>query len=254
MDKFCSIIMTHWSQNGERSEMLKASLRSLFTSTSYPFELIVIDNGGSDSDSKFLSGLCEQGKINTYIRNANNMSFGYARNQGLALAQGDYICISDNDLLYKKGWLEESVRLLEAFPEEKIYTTPIHYPTNIMRERYNVGELELDGVKYQKNMRAGSNCFIARRKDFETLGGFMTHRIAGSRWTDNAVREGYSALVIPGELVEDLGLRKGYNLGQWVPLRIKLSNGKEVFFNSDEGKDICNTEGFTQRRFNGTLQ
>jgi len=254
MDKFVSIIISHWGMNGERSEMMKASLRSLFTSTSYPFELTVIDNGGSIEDSKYLLKLCEEGKINTYIRNANNMSFGYARNQGLALAQGDYICIADNDLLYKKDWLGESVRLLEAFLDEKVYTTPIHYPTNIMRERYNVGTLELDGKTYQKNMRAGSNCFVVRRKDFEEIGNFMIHRIAGSRWTDAAVRSGYNALVIPECLVEDLGLRKGYALGEWIPIGLKLSNGKEIFFNQDEGADICNLEKRRQRRFDGTLR
>ena len=231
MAKFASIIMVHYAQDGVRSATMRASLKSLFESTSYPFELIVIDNGGSMEDSHFLLDLCGQGKITHYIRNYDNLHFGFSRNQGLALAQGDYICIADNDLLYKKDWLSECVRLLDSFPEEKIYTTPVDYPTSGLRQKYNVGTLVLDGVSYQKNMRAGSNCFVMRRKDFEEVGKFVIHIIAGSRWTDTAVHKGYSALIIPGKLIEDLGLRKGYNFRLPMYCGMSLSDNSKVFFN-----------------------
>jgi glycosyltransferase involved in cell wall biosynthesis len=213
---------------------MRSSILSLFESTIYPFELIVIDNGGSEEDSRFFLELCEQGKINTYIRNSDNMSFGYARNQGLSVAQGDYICIADNDLLYKKDWLSECIKVLKAFPEEKIYTTPMEYPTSGTHWKYDSGFLELDGVKYKKNMRAGSNCFVIRREDLKEIGMFDCHRIAGSRWTDNAVHAGYLAVVIPDNLVSDMGLRRGYNLAESIPIKLNLSNGSEVYFNEDD--------------------
>lgn len=233
MAKFVSIIITHYAMNGERSEMMRASLKSLFESTNYPYELVVVDNGGSIEDSRYLLDLCEIRKINTYIRNSNNMHFGYARNQGLAICQGDYICIADNDILYRKDWLKECIDVLEAFPEEKIYTTPIDYPTNKLRQRYYSGTLEFNGKTYQRSMRAGSNCFVIRREDFKKVGQFFNHRIAGSKWTDTAVNMGYLAVIIPGKLIDDLGLRKGYGLNESIPITLKLSNGKEIFFNND---------------------
>lgn len=236
MHDFVSIIMTHFAMNDERSDTMVKSVTSLFESTEYPFEFIVIDNGKSRADSEFFLDLVEQGKINTYIRNADNMHFGYARNQGIALAQGDYICITDNDILFKRDWLSECMKVLKAFPNEKIYATPIGYPTPGMKTRYLRGTLELDGVMYDKNMRAGSNCFVIKREDFNIIGKFWIHRIAGSIWTDLAVKKGYLAVVVPGNLITDMGFRRGYDLRASIPVSLTLSNRKKLYFNNDEFK------------------
>jgi glycosyltransferase involved in cell wall biosynthesis len=230
--------MTHYAMNSERSAVLRASMKSLFESTNYPFELIVIDNGGASDygdDSDYFESLVALGKINTLITNAKNMHFGYARNQGIALAQGDYICIADNDLLYKKDWLKSCIEALEEFPGEKVYATPMKYPTLMpSTDRYAGGILtRKDGSIVKLNLRAGSNCFVIRRKDLQEIGLFKAHRIAGSLWTDDAVYAGYKALVVPGELVDDLGLRRGYNLKESIPIKLELSNGSVVNFNRD---------------------
>ncbi len=230
MDKFVSIIITHWTQNNVRSAVMRKSLTSLVENTKYPYELIIIDNGENEEDSKFLRDL----KPNVYIRNEHNMHFGYARNQGVKLSQGDYICIADNDIIYSEGWLKECVKVLEVFPDKKIYGTPIEYPTPVMKDRYDRGELEHDGKAYNLSMRAGSNCFVCRREDFFEIGLFSAHRIAGSRWTDSAVRAGYLAAVVPGKMITDEGLREGYSLGKSIPIRLHVRNGKDIYFNSDE--------------------
>lgn len=237
MDKFCSIIVTHFSSNNERKLLVRRSLETLVDNTSFPFELIVVDNGGnSTNNSDFFLNLVDKGYISTYVKNANNMHFGYARNQGYAMSHGEYICIADDDIEYQVGWLEECIKILDAYPDKKIYATPFDYPMDGLREKYNQGELELDGKRYVLNMRAGSNCFVVRREDYDEIGGFECHRIAGSHWTNKAVRLGYLACVLPGNYAKDLGLRKGYNLKQSIPIRKTLSNRAEIFFNTDEFK------------------
>ena len=94
--KFVSIIMVHFAMNKKRSEMMKLSVESLLENTRYPYEFIVIDNSGSESDSMFFQRLSKEGKIHCLIKNSANMHFGYARNQGIQVANGDYICIIDN--------------------------------------------------------------------------------------------------------------------------------------------------------------
>lgn len=226
-----TIIISHWGSNEMRSYFLRKSLYSLWETTKHiPCEIIVVDNGGNDEDTKSLIQYNMDGRINTYIRNSDNMHFGFARNQALSMALGNYIVIADNDILYKKGWIESCLSVLKNNPMSKIYSTPVDYPTGGLREKYWQGEIG----EYRLSMRAGSNCFMVRRKDFEVIGKFLFHRIAGTVWTDKAVRLGYLAAVAPGFLAEDLGLRKGYNHRKSIPIIRTLTNGEELVLNEDE--------------------
>ena len=231
--KFISIIIVHYASNASRSKVMRSSLGSLKDSTKLPYELIVVDNGGNEEDSKFLSDLAAKGDINTYIRNANNMHFGFARNQALQICNGEYIAVCDNDIVYTPEWLERCVEVLEANPDKKIYATPI-YNVAHWRPKFWQGEVQAKGRTYRLNMRAGSNCWVTRRKDFEEIGKFMVHRVAGTKWTNTAVRKGYLAAVTPQIMVNDLGFRRGYNLNTSLPVKLDLHNGEEVYFNQDE--------------------
>lgn len=234
-ERYTSIIITSYISDDLRAKTFRTSLDSLFETTkNFPVEIIIIDNGGSESISTFLRELTKQGLIQTYIYNSGNMHFGFARNQGLAMAHGNYIVIADNDIYYNSGWLEACWKPLEKYPDKKIYSTPIEYPTGFYKERYDQGKLDVDGIEYNLNMRAGSNCFMVRRKDFKKIGNFENHRVAGTKWTDKAVHMGYLAAVAPNKLVHDLGLRVGYNHRLAIPIKRILRNGEEVIFNQDE--------------------
>lgn len=235
LSRYTSIIFCHYSMNEERVGFMKRSIESLLKTTEkLPVEIIVVDNGGDIDCSDYFMELVKAGELVSYIRNAHNMHFGFARNQGVAMSNGNYIGIIDNDILYKDNWLEACLDILEAYPDENIYATPIHYPTSGMREKYHIGDLELDDKIYQKSMRAGSNCFIIRRKDYEEIGKFLNHRIAGSKWTDEAVRKKYLAAITPDNMIKDMGLRRGYDLHNVVRIRRILKDGQEVVFNDDE--------------------
>ena len=246
--KFTSIIITHWAGSEERSGLLRRSLTSLFeTVKDLPTERIVVDNGGNIEDSKYLLDLVEEGKINTYIRNQNNMHFGFARNQALRICNGDYIAVCDNDIIYETDWLKYCLEVLEANPDRKIYATPV-YNVAHWRSKYWQGEVQANGHIYKLNMRAGSNCWVTRREDFEEIGGFIIHRIAGSKWTDTAVRKGYLAAVTPSIMVNDNGFRRGYDLNDAKPVKIDLHNGQEVYFNQDNF-DMSDKERACQKLF-----
>lgn len=220
----------------ERSEMLKTCLRSLWKNTKYPYELIVVDNGGSAEDSWWLYENTDVGSINTYIRNSRNMNYAYARNQALLNAHGDYICIIDNDLELKSGWLSACVSALEAFPNRRLYATPLAYPTvGDYKSRYIKGNIATDTTSYTLDSRAGSNCFVIRSGDMSHIGGFDCHRMSGSKWADRATKLGFYACIVPGNLAVDRGLRRGYNMRNAMPIKKVLQpNKQEVYFNEDE--------------------
>lgn len=232
-----SILITHFASNEERSATFRNSMDSLIETTRrMPCEIIVVDNGGSIDDSKYLLDLATRGLINTYVRNHLNMHFGYARNQAIKLCNGDYICIADNDIIYSHGWLERCIAVLKAYPDRKIYATPIYNVTH-SADKFWTGEVLLAGeFGYRLNRRAGSNCFVIRREDLEEIGGFRAHRVAGTKWTEVAISKGYVAAVCPVLMIKDAGFRKGYNFKEGIPMKMVLSNGIEVLFNDDEYK------------------
>lgn len=234
--RYTSIVIASYIPDEIRAKMFRTSLDSLLETTKdLAVEIIIVDNGGDISISRYIDGLLLDGAVQCVIHNANNLHFGFARNQGIAMAQGNYICIADNDIFYKKGWLESCWQILEKYPDLKIYATPICYPggTNGRKTmRYNMGKLD----DYDLDMRAGSNCFVIRKKDFAEIGLFKYHRVAGTKWTDEAVHKGYLAAVCPGELALHIALRAGYNHRATLPIKRTLRNGDEVYFNVDEYK------------------
>lgn len=234
--KFASIIITHYGSTPERSEVMRKSLTSLFATLDYPSEIIVIDNGNIVEDSNYLLKLTTEGKIQHYVRNTGNMHFGYARNQGIKLADGDFICIADNDILYNEGWLSSCINILEAYPDKKIYATPIYNVTHWTSKFWGGEQLQLGDKVYRLNSRAGSNCFVIRREDLFKIGRFRCHRIAGTKWTESAIGLSYLSAVSPHIMIQDMGFRNGYNFKEVIPIKKTLHAGGEIYFNQDEFK------------------
>lgn len=253
--KLVSIIVTTWSMDEKRSAVMRKSLDTLFeTVKDLPVEVLVVDNGGNTADSEHLLTLTEQGKINVYIRNHLNMSFGYGRTQALRLCNGDYIAVCDNDIEYTPGWLEKCISILDKYPDRKIYATPIYNVAHWLPRFWSGEKLTLDGEEIRLNSRAGSNCFVIRRKDAEVIGEFLVHRVAGTKWTEEAIEKGYLAAVLPYGMVSDMGFREGYQINKANPIKEVLSNGKEVYFNVDEYRsDNGGLHYIQQSRFNPHL-
>lgn len=220
-----SAVFTHWAMNEARSLIARASLESLLTSgREWPLEVVVVDNGGSVEDSAWFLALAEKQRIACYVRNPLNVSFGRARNQGLLLTHGEHVLILDNDILFpvEGAWIPALLEPFQAFPEEKIITSPFRYTDE--REKYK-GEML---GKWETNLRAGSNCFLAKRKTFMEVGLFKHHRIAGSMFTDAIVRLGYRTAIVPETGISDHGLRKGYGHNLPFEVLVPLTNGKNM--------------------------
>lgn len=195
----------------ERSQTMRESIQSLLD-TAEECEIIVVDNGGSLEDSVWLLSLTHQQQIACYVRNRKNMHFGYARNQALSLCTGDYLVIADNDIEYKPGWWQECRDFLSKHKGKYLATPIAPDPMNDQPKRYT-GDV-VDG--WRLNTRAGSNCFMMRRNDFEKIGLFKIHHIAGSHYVDRYRELDYLMAIMPESKAIDLGLRKGYNIKEKI--------------------------------------
>lgn len=74
-------------------------------------EVIVIDNGSTDETQGVLQRF--SGAVRTF-RNASNLGFAVACNQGAAAARGRHLVFLNNDTLPEPGWLEELVRVADT--------------------------------------------------------------------------------------------------------------------------------------------
>jgi glycosyltransferase involved in cell wall biosynthesis len=92
----------------DRSDVLGVCLESVLKKTSYPhFEIIVVDNGSVEQETKQLLASQPQGKVRVVRDDA---PFNYSRLNNLAVkaAKGDVVCLMNNDIeVLTPDWLEE---------------------------------------------------------------------------------------------------------------------------------------------------
>ena len=93
-----------------RAEILKNCLVALEKQNFKDFEVIVVDDGGSDNTREVISGF-KQLSIK-YIYQEHSQQ-GVARNKGIKIAKGGYIFFIGDDIIPKENWLEEHIKTLE---------------------------------------------------------------------------------------------------------------------------------------------
>jgi GT2 family glycosyltransferase len=72
---------------------------NLKKNTQHPFELIVIDNASTDASADFFESVGAR-----VIRNPGNYSYPVSQNQGIAVAQGEWLAFLNNDIIVSEGW------------------------------------------------------------------------------------------------------------------------------------------------------
>ncbi len=88
-------------------------LESLRSCTTWPHELIVVDNGSTDGTVEYLRSLPDV----KLILNDENLGFARGCNQGMALAEGEFILLLNNDTVLTPGWLDNLVECARSSPD-----------------------------------------------------------------------------------------------------------------------------------------
>lgn len=96
-----SVIIVNY--NG--SDLLDDCLKSMFKHTkNIEFEVIIVDNGSKDG----ITEIIKKYKNILLIRNNDNKGFGYANNQGLEIASGEYILFLNNDTIFIENSIKQT--------------------------------------------------------------------------------------------------------------------------------------------------
>ena len=97
--------------------IIKLMLESLHRNTSEAFDLLVFDNGSCKEIREELLRLQHQGSIKWLILSRENLGKTGAQNWIFSAMPNEWIGYTDSDVLFRKGWLEASWRIIDHFPE-----------------------------------------------------------------------------------------------------------------------------------------
>lgn len=106
-----SVILTVY--NGE--SYLSTAIESIFKQTFRDFELIVINDGSTDTTSAIIESYSDPRVI--YLQNEKNIGSSKSLNKGLSIARGRYIAIMDADDISMPERFSKQFKFLESNPE-----------------------------------------------------------------------------------------------------------------------------------------
>lgn len=98
------------------------AIQSVLAQTFTEYELVIVDDGSKD-DSAVIASKSIESHPNCRLIKQENAGVSMARNNGVAVSKGDYLCFLDADDWWKPTFLEETAKLIEEFPDAGIYGT-----------------------------------------------------------------------------------------------------------------------------------
>lgn len=148
-----SIITVNYNGIDDTCEMIE----SFYLHEKYPFEIIIVDNGSRLPEGAEIASRYPKVKV---VQNVNT-GFAGGNNEGLKVAEGDFLFFLNNDTVIKQPILETLVRRLESeenggvSPMIKFYDAPdyIQYAgftplSSILLRNTMIGQYEKDNGQY----------------------------------------------------------------------------------------------------------
>lgn len=162
-----SIIIPAYNNAHTINRTLESVVKQTFTN----WELIIVDDGSTDDTEKQISPFLEDQRIK-YTRQ-ENQGVTVARNHGVSLTSGEFICFLDSDDVVKENWLKD-------FYDVKVADTGYISCGYIIKDKKLFPRIKnnISDVKYSS--LAGS--FSLRRDVFDQIGGYDTCLSQSTNW------------------------------------------------------------------------
>lgn len=175
-------------------DVLKACLESLWANTPLPHDLLVFDNASCPEVRTYLEHAHAQGRIQYLVLSQSNVGKGGAWNFIFQAAPGEFIAYADSDILFRPGWLEQSLAVLQAFPKAGMVTArPMRTPEKFYNQT-------LDWARQAGDVRVENGSFIPWEVYREHVLSLGTGEAEARQWYDSRsdwrlTRQGVSALI-----------------------------------------------------------
>lgn len=231
MQPLISVVMP--SHNAEK--YISEAIQSVISQTYENWELLVIDDGSTDSTADIVRQFSKIDSRVTLYMNSKNIGVALTRNRGMDLAKGSWIALLDSDDVWHKDKLEKQVALAEKTGADIIYcsyfltdengekisefivpsvtsyeemlkrsviscSTAMLCSTSAGRQRFTSGNFHEDYVFWLSLMRSG----------FEAVGcteSLADYRVSESSRSYNKIKSAKNRWIVYRE-VEQLPLKK----------------------------------------------
>ena len=200
-----------------KAPYVEKAIRSVLSQTFTDYELVIVDDGSRD-DSAQIANEVIAGHANCRLVKQENTGVAMARNNGVAVSYGDYLCFLDADDWWEPMFLEEMSRLIEALPDAGIYGT--NY--TIVNETKHKTRVAQVGVEQGFEQGYINYCQVYAKTMYMPL------------WT--------GAVCIPRRVFDEMkGFPEGVKLGEdfllWIRIALKYKvaflNKALVYYNQD---------------------
>jgi len=214
-------------------EYTRKCLDSILRCTNSPYEIVIVDNGSTDGTDEYLSefkaewetkpgDFCKAVKL---VRHDLNLGYAGGNNSGIAVSEGAYVCLMNNDIVVTPGWLDRLTRFAEWDPRIGI-VGPVsnHVSGQQLAEKvsYNqdtlhkLEEFAADWARtcdqpYEEALRLVGFCMLIKRVVIEQIGGLDTRFGLGNYEDDDfcirAGMAGFRSFIVRDCFVHHFGSR-----------------------------------------------
>jgi len=122
-----------------RSEMARDAVHSVLNQDFSDFELIVVDDGSSDNTADVMTSFSNKLRYHRQI----NGGVASARNAGISLSSGQYICYLDSDDLWPKNKLSTYKSLIDSRQSPAFIFSDFHKHDISLSQPYKVSNTDL---------------------------------------------------------------------------------------------------------------
>ncbi len=213
-----------------RCNTLKYCLESLSKQSCHDYEIIIIDQSTDNETEVYIS----KNYGSEIYEHVEFKGLSKARNRGLELASGDYICLIDDDAYYDSSFLEiaakyyengDTTHILSGF----IFDTESSGPFAKYKGKFNKKSLPLSMILHT----CPSAALIIPTEAFQKCGKFDENLGVGSKYgageeTDfllRAIHNGYTVIYI-----EELSLTHPFPPNESVPSHEQLVAKMENYY------------------------
>lgn len=232
-----SIIIPNY--NGE--QYLFKCLDRIVKSTTLTYEIIIIDNDSKDSSYKWIA---QDYPYIIFKRLNKNYGFSRAVNEGIKLAQGEYVLLLNNDTEIQEGFLETLLICIESNPKIfSVCSQMIQYDNpsliddagdgyNLLGWAYKRGDGKLvDFYKHTEQVfSACAGAALYRKSVFEEIGYFDENFFAYMEDVDISYRaliHGYKNMYCPEAKVLHIG--SATSGSKYNEFKVKLAARNNIY-------------------------
>ena len=154
-----------------RKEFLKRSIDSVINQTIKPFEIIVVDDGSTDGTESIIKGHYDFVK---FIKQKNK-GVSAARNVGIKVSIGEWICFLDSDDEWKKDKLEKQIIAVNSNPGYKFFHSNEIWIKNGLRINQKKKHKKYGGDIFEKCLdmcRISPSSVMIDKTIFDEVGNF----------------------------------------------------------------------------------